>query len=163
MIKRLLMGLILVSFTFCNDQVAKESNIIEITETDVFLNKWEIPKNPTLSDFSSKFTLIKNNELKKDNMGIFLENGLELDKSKDNDIIEGFKINYDLENKSNKSLYLGSVKIQDVEISKFTNPANIFSYFACRGIFCMTEFGNTRIFIVMNLDKTKINSIQIYF
>ncbi|TGL85757.1 hypothetical protein EHQ68_16730 [Leptospira congkakensis] len=161
--KKLLIALVLISITFCNDRVEKESNIIEITETNVFLNKWEIPKNPTLSDFSSKFTLKKSDEMKNDNLNIYLENGLEIHKSETTDRIEGFKINYDMENKSNKSIYLGSVKIQNVEISKFTNPVNIINYFECRGIFCRTEFGNTRIFITMNIDKTKINSLQIYF
>ncbi|MCW7468292.1 hypothetical protein [Leptospira kanakyensis] len=161
--KSLLIALVLISVTFCNDRTEKESNVIEITETNVFLNQWEIPKNATLSDFSSKFTLKKNNELKNDNLNIYLENGLEIKKSETTDRIEGFTINYDMENKSNKSIYLGSVKIQNVEISKFTNPTNIISYFKCRGIFCGTEFGNTRIFITMNLDKTKINTIQIYF
>ena len=159
----LLVVLAFVLITFCNDRKEKERDIIEITEDEILLNKWKIPRTATLSDFTTKFTFIKNNEINDPNLRIYLENGLEISESETKDRVEGFKINYDSENKENIPLYLGSLKIQNIEISKFTNPETVINYLECRGIFCRKEIGNTRIFFIMNIDRTKINSVQIYF
>lgn len=152
--------LTLVNLTFCTDKNQKEFNVIEIMEKDVLINDWKIPENPTLSNLSTKFNIKKETDPNTNSERIFFENGLEILLDKEKYFISGFKINYDLN--KNKIFYIGSVKINQLEISRFTSPDQIKQYFNCRGIFCGMEFNKVYVSFTMNLDKSKINSIQIH-